>query len=227
MGLHSKKDFAEMCGLQTKNLATYIGRGNVIVGSNDLVDDKHPVNKSFLEKRRGKQTEKQLVAEIARMGVEPGESEFSSEDIPDDFHTSRLREIVSGANPTSSTGVPAYDKSVQLLKFLDTEKRKREIVLLQLKEEKLKGAMVPSDLIQPIMIQHNQSILNEIKNATEDFLRIFSKKKALTGEEKAQIRGEFTKRTNEAMEKAVLATVKSIETIIVDYAETRSKGERK
>jgi len=46
---HSKKKFASLCGIETKNLSVYIGRKKVIV-ENDLIDDSDPANRLFIEK---------------------------------------------------------------------------------------------------------------------------------------------------------------------------------
>src|SRR5690606_352900 len=67
MALHTKKDFADLCGLRTNTLATYVGRGKVVVRADNMVDDKDPVNKAFLQHRKGKESERQVIARLKKI----------------------------------------------------------------------------------------------------------------------------------------------------------------
>lgn len=61
MALHSKKEFAELCGMPSKSLSVYISRGHVLV-ENDQIDDKNAVNAAFREKHGAKAGRKQSKA---------------------------------------------------------------------------------------------------------------------------------------------------------------------
>lgn len=54
MALYTKKEFADICGLPTKNLSTYIGRGKVIVRDDGMIDDAEGINNLFFSKRGAK-----------------------------------------------------------------------------------------------------------------------------------------------------------------------------
>ena len=55
MALHTKKDFAELCGMTTKVLSVYASKNRCkVVYSGDYVDDKIEPNISFLRKWAGK-----------------------------------------------------------------------------------------------------------------------------------------------------------------------------
>ena len=62
MALHSKKDFAIMCGLSTGNLANNITRGKVIT-TGKFIDDKIEKNQFFLKKWQEKSTGRVMEAE--------------------------------------------------------------------------------------------------------------------------------------------------------------------
>lgn len=222
MALHTKKDFAQLCNLPPKNLATYIGRKKVNVREDGMIDDKDQINKAFLSLRKSKVSEKDVIKHISKFA---DDNDYSIE-LPDDYHTAKLRALLEGSDEEDD-GIPDLIKSTKLLKHLDTKKREREIQLLQLREEKLKGQMVPSDLIQPVILQHNQSMITEFKNAGDNFLRVFSQKKSMSGEEMAEVKGEFTRIINQAVTNATEMSIKSIEAIINNFAETRTKGERR
>ncbi|MFA6057278.1 MAG: hypothetical protein WC756_03700 [Taibaiella sp.] len=229
MAKYNYKEFASLIGLEARHISTYIKRGSIVADVvTQMIDSTDPTNKLLIEKRKGKQTEKQLVAELAKIGATDNDPDFAGVNIADDTHTARLRELVekAAADGQDKAGIPGYETSVRLLKYLDTVKRKEEIEFLQLKKDKMKGAMVPSELMQPIIKQHNQSMVTEFKNAGDNFIRVFAQKKAMTGEEMATVKGEFTKIINEAMVKATTMTIKSIAAVINEFAETKSRGER-
>jgi hypothetical protein len=185
----SKKEFAERCGIETKNLAVYIGRGNVIVLDDDSIDDCDQKNRAFIQKRQ---------VNIVR--TEP-------------------KKIESPQN-NDYAGLDLKKTAVQV------EKLEQEVRLLKIKEEKLKGVVVPSELIKPVFLQHNQSIITEVHNNSTEFCRIFSKKHTLNVNDVAEMNGELIKWFNTAINKATSLSIKSIENIVNDYSEKKGVGER-
>lgn len=196
MALLTKKEIAELCGLETKNLSVYITRGKVIVGKNDLIDTNVDKNKSFIEKRKGK------ISDVKIQTTTVIESKVSEQ----------------------SEG-QSYTESERQLKYLDTIKRQKEIEKLDIEIQKKKGEVVPSELIKPVFLQHNQSIITEFKNATDEIIRIFSKKRSLTVEEVAEIKGETTETINNAINKATFSTIKSVESIVSEHQDKKNVGE--
>lgn len=196
MALLTKKEIAELCGLETKNLSVYIMRGKVIVGKNDLIDTNVDKNKSFIEKRKGK------ISDVKIQTTTVIESKVSEQ----------------------SEG-QSYTESERQLKYLDTIKRQKEIEKLDIEIQKKKGEVVPSELIKPVFLQHNQSIITEFKNATDEIIRIFSKKRSLTVEEVAEIKGETTETINNAINKATFSTIKSVESIVSEHQDKKNVGE--
>lgn len=58
MATYNKREFAELCGIETRHLAVYINRKKVIVLESGVIDDTDPVNKVFIEKHSGKKKTK-------------------------------------------------------------------------------------------------------------------------------------------------------------------------
>ena len=200
MALLTKKEVADLCGLETKNLSVYITRGKVVVGENDLIDSTVDKNRAFIEKRKNKTVNIQI-------------------------QTPTVLESKIPQQPTEKSEGQTYTESERQLKYLDTIKREKEIEKLEIEIQKKKGEVVPSELIKPVFLQHNQSILTEITNRTDEFVRIFSKKKSLTVNEVAEMRGELTSWINESMNKAILSSIKSVESIIEEHQLKKSVGE--
>jgi len=208
MALYSKKEFADICKLKTKELSVYIQRNKVVVISG-FIDSDDVTNKLFLEKR-----------EVCFL---PPKDEI--EEINESL-VEKTEPINREIEPEDNSGVPNLHKSTTLLKHLDTVKRGREIEKLQIEIQKKKGEVVPVELIKPVILQHNQSILTEFKNAADEIVRIMSKKHSFSVEDIAYCKGELIKATNGAIAKAIFATSKSIESIIQTHVEKKGVGER-
>jgi hypothetical protein len=54
MSIHTKREFAKLCGIVTRELAVYIKRNKVVVSEAGLIDDTNSVNKIFMESRAGR-----------------------------------------------------------------------------------------------------------------------------------------------------------------------------
>lgn len=213
MALHSKKQFADLCGIATNNLSVQIARGKVIV-VNDLIDDTLEKNKSFFEKRASKKP----ANSNQNASSETNTSKISVESVVK--LPQNPNELIAPSENQS------YTESERQLKYLDTLKRQAEIEKLSLDLAKKKGEVIPSELVKPVFLQHNQSIITEFKNVSDEVIRMFAKKKSLTVNEVAEITGELTSCINNAMNKATTATVNAIDSIVNDFAEKKGVGER-
>jgi hypothetical protein len=217
VALHTKHQFAELCGFPAgkllSTLSVYTGRGNVVVGDGDFIDDTVEKNRSFLIKQRAKRNMP---------------ASWISSPIPALVNTDfekNLQTNPTGSFPEFAVESQSYTESERQLKYLDTLKRKKEIEKLDIEIAKKKGEVIPSDLVKPVFMQHNQSIITEFNNRSNDFIRIFSKKRSLTVEEIAEVKGEMVKWINEAMDKAILASVRSVENIISENMEKKGVGQ--
>lgn len=209
MALLSKKEFAAACGIKTNTLSVQIMRGKVIC-ENELIDSNNEKNKFFLEKQSSRKQEP--VEKQEKTSIEIVKQSIIPDNTP-------LKDVESNEGQS-------YTESERQLKYLDTLKRRKEIEKLEIDIQKKRGEVVPSELIKPVFLQHNQSIITEFKNATDEVIRIFSKKKSLTINEVAEIKGELIQSINVAIGKATLASVKGVESIILNHSEKRGVGER-
>lgn len=212
MDILPKKDFAAQCGLLTNKLWKYVDRGNVILLGDGKVDLNDPRNRAFLEMRQAK------LKPNVKIEEKPLET---------------LKQITN-----IKTGTPQPDdepkhdsKSLINLEVQKTmgqvAKINQEVVLLKIKEEKIKGVVVPSELIKPVFLQHNQSILTEIHNEANEFVRIFAKRHSLKANEVADIKSDLIDWVNIAIDKAIQLSSNQIDNIINTYQEERGVGERK
>jgi hypothetical protein len=203
MSIHSKKEFAELCNMKTNELSVYIKRLKVIEGPNETIDDNVDKNRAFLEKRRKKQTLSE----------------------PKQLRVIEFKEKTTSEPEETSTG-QSYTESERQLKYLDTIKRQKEIEKLDIEIAKKRGEVVPSELIKPVFLQHNQSILTEFKNGIDEILRVFAKKSSLSVNQIAELKGEMVDIINRSVNKAIVTSENSVEVIISEHAEKRGVGQK-
>lgn len=211
MALLSKNEFCELCNVKIKDFSIYVSRGNVIVKDN-LLDSNNEINKKFIEKRKSRFIK----------------TESKEEQPNKPIQKTNVNLVIPESTPlvdVESHEGQSYTESERQLKYLDTLKRRKEIEKLEFEVQKKRGEVVPSELIKPVFLQHNQSILTEYKNATDEIIRIFSKKRSLTVDEVAEIKTDLVKTINNAINNAIIISSKSIDSIISDHSDKRGVGE--
>lgn len=236
MALLTATEFAKLCIIPRTSLPSYETRDKVIPtgsGKSKMFDTENPTNALFIQMQKAKQTSEEEEAEIInRIKKYPAATE-KVEAAPDTTHTDAFNKILAEVDEAEKAvgksrngNIPKYEDSVQLLKYLDTLKREREIALLTIKEQTQKGEVIPTALIQPVLFQHNHYILTEFKHTIEEILREFAKMKSLDPEEHANLKGIMTNRVNAAMEKGTQNTISTVESIVKDFTLQRAVGER-
>lgn len=206
MAVYPQKEFAELVGMPTGRLTIYHNRGKIVI-SNKTVDTSIDKNAAFLEKHRLKKEEKEVQPDVKK---EKASSSTNQNDAP-----------LADPNPDQK-----YSESERQLKYLDTLKRKMEIEKIEIENAKKRGEVIPSALLKPVILQHNQSIVTQFKIAVDDLIRIFGTVMGLNTNDIAEIRGKCYTAINEAVDKASENTVNSIKTIIIEYSNKRGVGER-
>lgn len=209
MAIYQKKEFSELCGIKRNDIAIYIKRRKVVLNNNDLIDTENTVNMSFLEKRLSL-IKKQTLSEPRQKSV----TEIKK-NTTDNTH-----------EPEETSTGQSYTESERQLKYLDTIKRQKEIEKLDIEIAKKRGEVVPSELIKPVFLQHNQSILTEFKNGIDEILRVFAKKSSLSVNQIAELKGEMVQIINHSVNKAIVTSENSVEVIISEHAEKRGVGQK-
>lgn len=199
----SKKEFAAKCDIPTNSLSVYIKRGKVILNADDEIDDTDPRNDTFLKKQLVKASHKS-VTEV------------------------EIKEPVITKN-TAKSEVESNNEVAKLdlqKTSIQVEKLQQEVRLLKIKAEKLNGIVVPTELVVPIFLQHNQSIITEVHNESVEFVRQFVKLHNVSLEDEAVLKGNLIKWYNNAIARATEASKVSIKNIVKEYAKNRGVGER-
>lgn len=219
MAVYTKKEFAELCKQQTNYLSVQISRGKVKLNDAGKIDTEDLHNKAYLEKIFGRMdfVPKAAVPKPAKKAPELQGEDFEGDDEED----MSMNELLNDPNRKNL----AYPELERIYKYLQGRKIEKEMEVKQIEIEKKKGVVVPSELIKPVFLQHNQFIVTEFKNATDEIIRMIAKKKNLSVNEVAEIRGALTDTINESINKATISSQKNVTNLINDFSDKRGVGQ--
>lgn len=207
MAIFSKKEFATQCGISTSYLSVQIKRSKVVLNDEDKIDTSNERNALYLEKNKK--------ANIS-LSVDPVQKVQST-----------VKNVPTSDAPKEDSGeIPSFNVSERLLKYLDTQKREKEVEKLSIEIQKKRGEVIPSELIKPVFLQHNQYILMEMKNADEEMLSLMLHKYDIKSEDVAFLRAEWTKRRNACITNAISASLKGVSSIVSEFTEKKGVGQR-
>lgn len=205
MALLSKKEFADKCGMTTRELAVYISRKKVLIGDGDQIDDTQLINSAFSAKHSEK-----------KMGTQASAPEKKSKPTPQDKKAAKQKE-------ESINNLHTLEKEK---KALDIEKTRREVELLNDKRDKQRGKFMPIDILKPLLTQHFKDITIAFTQGVDGMLAVIYKKTKLNVNDQAALRMEIIQLINESVNKSIDATQKSVNIIVKDISEQRGVGER-
>lgn len=213
MGLHTRKEFYELAGVDKGYLNTYIRRGTVIL-TGTRIDDSLPENKYFLEKRgvavgpkKGKGVVKKPVKPASKTDVLEAE-----DDVEKDIKKNKEKQT-------------RFDLELERGK-LDLLQKQEALEILRIKKAKLMGEVVPTDLVTILFATHSKSITTEFHQAAENLLTTIAKQQKLSIEKVAIIRGELIKIINKAIIEGNKTSKKALGRLVREYSQKRGKGEK-
>lgn len=202
MSNFTKKEFADLCGMDTRKLAVYIGRGKIVVDKKGYIDDKNEINALFRAKNVvGKDEKRQEKVEKEAENTAKSQKAKRSES-----ESNELLEIE------------------RRRKLAELEKTNTDIRILKLKEEKMIGGSMPIDLVKLVVSNLSKSFINEFKNSTNDILRVLSKTKEFSQAEMAEISGQMSHIINHSMKHSLDNSKKEMNAIVKDFSEKRGVG---
>lgn len=195
MSTHSKKEFAELCGITTRYLSIYIKRKKVMVTEAGLIDDAVPQNSMFLKSRARK--------------IKPKKEKDAPPDAAKVERETDLKELM------------AMEKES---KRLAMESKRKEQTLLDAKIQKMHGQLMPTDLVKILFAQHFREVSTSFKQGIDGILSEIGKKARLNGNQVAEIRATMVKIINECVNKGVDNSKKSVEKIVTEYQTTKNSA---
>lgn len=213
----SKKEFAELCGMETNKLAVYVQRKKAIAGDDGLFDTANLTNKAFIAKhshKSGIQLPKEPIQRQPRRMPVVSEDEDMFAGISDE-------ELAQYAGNGSIMPLEVSERHYKHFLALRTEKASE---LEQLKIEKAKAEVIPHGVIAPLFLYHNQSVLTKGKEFIDKMLIEWGHRFGINIDEIAKTKTAFYVGLNEWIEEATNLSIKGVDNIVKDYAIKKGIG---
>lgn len=219
MALHSKKDFAEMCGLTTGNLSVYEARRKVVY-SGDYIDDSIELNRLFLDKRRRLQAKKS-----PERPTEPPKSDPPPPAPPKVEKPAPTRPKPPRVVQLTDTGAGLIAEDAEKAR-LTNEKLQLANEFMRKRLEKLMGESIPTELVKAIIAQLGRSFPTEYRNLWDQTMADLAKKYNMSFEDEAKYRAIGIESINKFTERAVAEAGRELKNLIQQISEKREVGER-
>lgn len=230
MSLVSRKEYAAISKTTVSNVNVYVSRGKVIVEDDGLIDTDNPINKMASDNWIKLHFEKEEKKKLDALRKEAQEKVQSQHKIKGYEKPKVEKAVKRGRKPKSRA-----DKKTEFI--LDMDKRKKQAdVLLQerkaevekLKLDKLAGKLIPVDLVFQVLNIHNKSIFATFQSDVENLASIFCEILAEGDRSKlSEVTQKISEKLIETVEKSRDLADLEIDNAVAEYAETRSRGERK
>lgn len=212
MSYVTKSDFARLAGRDDSRwLYRYVKKGHVVLNG-DFVDVTHPVNQLFLNKWKQ--------VPVKRLGRKKEYSEKVS--IPEIQKEPNIKPVSQDLTDKQVSMFEIEDE----LKELELKKKKVDLELSEEKLRKVKGEVVPVDLIKSLFQQFGKSSTAAFSNAADNLIQEFQKKFNMSRKDMAELRERLVDITNEAIDEAADDSTMALKSIVEEYSQRRGIGER-
>lgn len=206
MALHTRLEFANLCGWDKTNaLNSYITRGKVVV-SGKYIDDSIQENIDFIkyhQEQNGVKSTTQVLANTSQ-----DQTQIQTQ-------TPQKKKQTEPKVDKPAKGESFYELD-RIKKQLDIEKTKEQTEILKIQKDKMKGMYIDYDTVLSLLVIHSESIRSAWEAGMEDFIIKFSAMNKLPREQLVELKKEFTITGNMATKrfvensKAVLRRVKNV-----------------
>jgi hypothetical protein len=227
MALHERIKFRKLCGVENGYIKNYIDRGKVIVREDGYIDDENPYNADFLRKQLDKlaqkanDTDAKQAKEARTIPRKATVSPIKNAKDKIVIKEKPIKEVKKEESKPEQLEINLQKLSMYELetqqKELTIEKTQNEIRMQLLREEKMRGELIPHKLMGALIRANNASVVSELKSFVDQQINIISIRKTLSGQEVAEIKGETYKAINLAMDKAVDITIDSLDRISSEF----------
>jgi len=211
----TREEFAAICGVTRNAINTYVGRRKINVLEDGKIDTEDVLNKIFIKARKQKAQEKKIKA--VPSNAAKNQPTTSSQKKPTRRKTKAEREEEE------------QNSNLTLRKLKsDTEKAERENEIKKLTLEKMMGQLMPVDLMHGIFKINIQNVFKSFENELVNLASIYCD--IMAGGDRSKLSEVIdSMRTNlhRIIKETKANSKKEIEGVINEYAETRSRGERK
>lgn len=216
MAFYKRSEFQKVYKLSKSSLAVYIGRKKIIE-KDGLIDDSDLINALFIEKRL------KLIGEVAEKS--PVISKIVPQNLDSESKSSQSSEENPGEFTNSDRTSLPYSELERQKKLADLIKVEADTRLALLKEEKMMGLSIPTDLVKSLIAQLSKSLVSSFKDGADNFLIEISKRKALDINEQSELKKSLVTIINSSSFKAIEESKKTMKSIVNTYSDKKEVGE--
>lgn len=228
----TKIKFRELCGgkdtIKASSLNTYILRRNVIIDGDDMIDIHHPINSAFINKRLNLVEKKELMSESVPIKPKrkspskkptshPFESDSQKEEESFDYNDIEQKDV----NQMSAADLMVAKDRQQLLKLME------ETEIKKIQKEKLLGHSIPTDLVRMVLSRQSKTITNTYAQSCNEIVLTLVHRLGGTLDDSAMAKKEIIEKINAAVKESYDVGLKEIDSIVSDYSEVRTRGEKR
>lgn len=211
----TREELASICSVSRNAINTYVGRKKINVLENGKIDTEDVLNSIFIKSRKIKAKEKELKTPVQKTTSEENKAPNKKPTATRKSKAEREEE--------------AYNSNLTLRKLkADTQKAERDNELKQLQLEKMMGKLIPVDLVHGILKINIQNIFISFENDLQNIASIYCD--ILSGGDRGKL-SEIIERMRKELHRIISETkinsANEIKGVVNEYAETRSRGEKK
>lgn len=170
------------------------------------IDTDHPINVKY------------LAARVDRMqnGKRVGRKPRTPRNVPE-IETESFEQLAARVG----SGMSSSD-----LDALRADKLVEETELLRMRKEKLRGELLPIDLVTPVFVLFSKAMQTAFSDELEDIVREVSHAAKMSKQQTADLRKRVVDVINSATDKGVGEAKKGVRRLTLEYSDTRGRGER-
>lgn len=218
-----------MAGLKNgAGINSYLKR-EVIILSGKFIDSELAINKAWLaEQRRKKGLDGPREIEVVKIEpeteqIEKPKNEKSRIEPPKQVSRKKEKEIPVETDPDKMTKA---DLELEI-KRTELKKKLKEVSLLSIKEDKARGEVVPTELVNSLIREMSEAMKIAYMDGMENYTVVVARQKKMTTAEEAAIKSHFTGLINETLKRQTYVAKRGLKNVVKAYQEIRSKGESK
>lgn len=190
MALYKLKEFAEVCGLKQNALSNAKARGKIIVNEDRMVDTGNPANAVFLELHRAKS---------GAASDDPGAALPVPKSAAADLETGQK---AADAAPGGRQGGELF-KLDREKKAIDIEKAKQDLELSRIKEQKIRGELIPTSLVRDAFTQLFGAFTVSFRQGSDNLITEWTQIAHLNRNQQADLRKRLVKIVNSSIDAGI------------------------
>lgn len=201
MALKSLEEFGDSMGMPYDTVKKNAQRGNIIKGTDGLIDTENPKNKVFYDKK------------IALLGTKS---------VVKDDNTKEKKPVDKPIGQTASQKQYADLDLRTKVAVAEAKERENELKAIQL--EKMAGKLLPVELCEKIVVINIQAILKGFRSEKETMTNIFVERFGGSRKDMVEINMELDKILEVVIKKAKKDAGFEIDNAVNEYQEIRGRG---